>query len=444
MPSSGEIIILSAAITSRMKYVCRFISDRLKADCKLIAADQYNIKEAPPTQIILNYGPKAVDGCFTIFSNGLMFESGIDKKETAHFRQEGRMYIFPAPGGFDLPFDLFSACFFLLSRYEEYLPFIPDQFGRFEADQSLAFRSGFLEEPVIDQWLVLFKKLLCRKYSGLLFPEQKFRLISTFDIDNPWAFRYKGVVRNTAGILKTLFQGRNSDFRQRIAVLRGALPDPFDSYDFIRKMESKYQFSSLFFFLFGDYDSKDPNFALNKKSFKDLVQEIGKDHRTGIHPSYRSNEQGRLLPAEHKQYSAILGILPVINRQHFLILRFPETYRRLIEMGIKEDYSMGYASYPGFRAGTSSPFCFYDLSSESETELIIFPFSIMDVTLRQYLSLTPGEALDHIKRIVQQVKQVEGTFLPLWHNESLSGQGIWNGWREVFEGMLEEVTRISE
>ena len=113
-------------------------------------------------------------------------------------------------------------------------------------------------------------------------------------------------------------------------------------------------------------------------------------------------------------------------------------------MGIKEDYSMGYASYPGFRAGTSSPFNFYDLAAEYETDLVIFPFAVMDVTLRQYLSLTPQEALDRIKNILQQVKQVEGTFLSLWHNESLSGQGIWKGWREVFEGMIEEVTMNNE
>jgi hypothetical protein len=440
MAYSGEIILLCPAITDRMKYISRFISERLGYDIKLASADQFNVKEAPSNQIILNYGPKAVEGCFSVFSSGLMFETGIAKKEIAHFRREDRMYIFPAPEGFDLPFDMFSASFFLLSRYEEYLPFIPDQYGRFEADQSLAFRIGFLEEPVIDQWLILFRRLLRQKFPGLNFPEQRFRFISTFDIDNPWAFRHKGMIRNIAGSLKALWQGRYSDCRQRINVLRGSLQDPFDNYEYIRSMESNFQFRSVFFFLFGDYDSRDSNFAWNTKSFKNLVQLMGKDHRTGIHPSLRSNEDVRLLPVEYGRYSEILGNPPEISRQHFLILRFPDTYRRLIEMGIKEDYSLGYASYPGFRAGTSSPFHFYDLTSENETDLTLFPFAVMDVTLRQYQSLTPGEALERIKEIVGQVKQAEGTFLSLWHNESLSGQGIWKGWRAVFEGMLEEVT----
>ncbi len=239
----------------------------------------------------------------------------------------------------------------------------------------------------------LFKKRLQQKYSGLIFPEQKFRFISTFDIDNPWAFRNKGMMRNAAGTLKALLQRRFSDYRQRIAVLRGSLQDPFDNYEYIGSLESKYRFNSVFFFLFGDYDGRDPNFARNRKSFKELVRKIGKDHRTGIHPSLRSNEQVRLLRVEHQRYSAILGTPPAISRQHFLIIRFPETYRRLIELGIKEDYSIGYASYPGFRAGTGSPFYYYDLDLESETGLVLYPFAIMDVNLRQYLSLTPGKPL---------------------------------------------------
>jgi hypothetical protein len=440
MPATGEIILLSPAITARMKYITRFISGRLGCDIHLIHTDELSKDDLPLNAIVLNYGLNPLEGCFNIFSEGLMFKTGIDKQDTGHFRQEGRMYLYPAPGGFDLQFDLLSSCFFLISRYEEYLPFEPDRYGRFEADQSLAFRIGFLEEPVIDQWLMLFKKLLRQKFPGLVFPAPSFRYISTFDIDNPWAYRNKGVLRNVAGSLKAMLQGRSSDFRQRLSVLGGILQDPFDNYEYIRNIELEYHFTSIFFFLFGGYDRLDSNYTLNTPHFKNLVQQIGQDHKTGIHPSFRSNDEARLLPVEHKRYSSILGKPPEISRQHFLILRFPETYRRLIEMGIKEDYSMGYASYPGFRAGTSSPFNFYDLTAEYETNLVVFPFAVMDVTLQQYLSLTPHEALDRIKNITSQVKDAEGTFLSLWHNESLSGQGTWKGWREVFEGMLEVVT----
>jgi hypothetical protein len=137
----------------------------------------------------------------------------------------------------------------------------------------------------------------------------------------------------------------------------------------------------------------------------------------------------------------VLGQKPIASRQHFVLLTLPDTYRRLLELGIKEDYSMGFASFPGFRAGTSLPFRFYDLREECETGLLIHPFQAMDVTLQQYLRLTPGEATARIEALIRKIKAVRGTFTSLWHNESLSGQGIWKGWREVFERMVQKGTR---
>lgn len=441
MNASGKIILLSPAITARMKYITRFISGRLGYTVELMPADRYKKNHIPSDVFVLNYSNTPLDGCFNIFSHGLMLETGIRNHETGHFRNGGQHYLYPAPKGFNLPFDLFSACFFMLSRYEEYQSFIPDQYGRFEADQSLAFQKGFLEEPIVDQWIRDFKKSLQQISPFLVFPVQEFRFISSFDIDNPWAFRHKGFLRNVAGSLKALWQSRYPDFQQRLEVIRGATKDPFDTYEYIINIEAKYNFKSIFFFLFGDYDRFDSNYARKSRHFKNLVQEIGKDHKVGVHPSLRSNDHARLLPLEYKRYSEILDKAPEMNRQHFLILHFPATYRRIIEMGIREDYSMGYASNAGFRAGTSIPFIFYDLAAEFETDLVIHPFAVMDVTLQQYLSLTPHEALERIISIAERVKQADGTLVSLWHNESLSEQGTWKGWRAVFEGMIEIVTR---
>ena len=70
------------------------------------------------------------------------------------------------------------------------------------------------------------------------------------------------------------------------------------------------------------------------------------------------------------------------SRQHFLAFELPTTYLKLIQSGILEDYSMGYASHLGFRAGICSPFRFYNLLEEKETDLVVYPFQVMDVTLQ--------------------------------------------------------------
>ncbi|NJO89826.1 MAG: hypothetical protein HC831_13425 [Chloroflexia bacterium] len=54
-------------------------------------------------------------------------------------------------------------------------------------------------------------------------------------------------------------------------------------------------------------------------------------------------------------------------------------------MGITNDYSMGYSSHPGFRAGTCTPFYFFNLKTDEKTNLKITPFAVMDVGFIDYL-----------------------------------------------------------
>jgi len=438
MQIPGEILLVCPVITNRIAYISRFITHRTGISIKLVSAGEFNTDQ-PDTGSVIHYGREIIPMAFNIFSSGLLSETGIRKQDPGFFRQNRQAFLYPAPDGFDLPFDILSACFFLLTRYEEYLPFAPDRHGRFEAYQSLAWQQGFLEEPVIDQWLELFKSALQLKFPEIRFSAQRFKYISTFDIDNPWAYLHKGLVRTTGGILKALLVSPKNDLRLRFEVLTGMKPDPYDTFKFIERMEEKYHFSSLFFLLCGNYGGYDTNYALNTASFQKLVGHLGRHRSLGIHPSYRSYQNNDLLQVEYKRFSGLLGHKTHISRQHFLLLTLPHTYRKLISLGILEDYSMGYASSVGFRAGTSSPFKFYDLKDESETELDIFPFAVMDVTLQQYLSLSPHQALEVITRILDKVKAVRGTFTSLWHNESLSETGMWQGWRQVFEGMVKEV-----
>ena len=97
---------------------------------------------------------------------------------------------------------------------------------------------------------------------------------------------------------------------------------------------------------------------------------------------------------------------------------------------------MGYASRTGFRAGTCTPFLFYNIHLEETTSLRVYPFTVMDVTLKDYLHVTPEQAIDRVKKIIDEVKNVQGTFISLWHNESLSETGEWKGWSRVYTEML--------
>ena len=179
-------------------------------------------------------------------------------------------------------------------------------------------------------------------------------------------------------------------------------------------------------------------------SLQKLIKSIADYSQVGIHPSFGSNSKQGQLEKEISRLNAIIKREVRKSRQHFLKLSLPETYRNLIRNDIIEDYTMGFASQSGFRAGTCTPYYFFDLDEEKETALKIFPFQVMESTYKYYLKSTPEESIKEISEIIKEVKEVNGTFISLWHNESLSDTGEWEGWRRVYEETVRQATDTPE
>lgn len=158
----------------------------------------------------------------------------------------------------------------------------------------------------------------------------------------------------------------------------------------------------------------------------------------GLHPSYRSNEDPVYLHQEKEGLEQALGQTISRSRQHYLKLSLPFTYQNLISAGIQEDWSMAYPDHLGFRAGTSRPFPWYDLASESITRLMVYPATIMDGTLRYYMQLSPQESIKRIKTLIQTVRTYGGHFIPIWHNSSFSIAHGWKKWVPVYHQLAEQ------
>jgi hypothetical protein len=214
------------------------------------------------------------------------------------------------------------------------------------------------------------------------------------------------------------------------------MTDPFDTYDLQLQLQKEYALSPLYFILFAEYGEFDKNIPVNSREFQRLIKSLGDYAEVGIHPSFASNSSVKLLKIEIESLAKILNREITKSRQHFLKLNFPTTYRNLINLDITDDYTMGYASETGFRAGICDPYLFYDLDLETETKLRIHPFHVMDGTLKDYQQLSPEEALVRIKKMVDEVKAVNGTFISLWHNESLGNLDRWEGWQDVYLELL--------
>ena len=164
----------------------------------------------------------------------------------------------------------------------------------------------------------------------------------------------------------------------------------------------------------------------------------------GIHPSYYSRNHQSRIRNEKEKLERIIGDKVISSRQHFLRFCLPDTYRYLLKLGIREEYSMGYANQVGYRAGTCTPFYWYDLQAEIRTEMRIYPFQVMDGSLRNYMGTEPAEAEQIVDEIIQDIRQYGGIFGLIWHNSSLGGFGHWSGWREVYQKILRNAAGSEE
>jgi hypothetical protein len=431
------LLIFSKHITPRLQYVIRFIFEEFLGINTVITSDEKYFIDADQPK--LSYAAECFKNEFNITPVGLLHEESIRQISPEFGKWNEIPVIFPVNKSSDLPFDLFSAVFFLLTRYEEYLHFKPDRYRRFPAKESICYRSGMLDLAVVDRWILRLYDLLKTKYPDLKPVRRSFRFIPTIDVDIPYEYRHKGILRCAGGALKSALKLEFKKVKERISVLTGKQKDPFYTFDRIKEMHPGE--GLIIFILTAGYNRYDKGIHPGRKAFKEMVNEVSAFSHLGLHPSYHSNKDIDILEKELQALSHIAGKEITRSRQHYLKLYFPGTYRKLSELGISEDYSMGYPSHPGFRAGTCTPFYFYDLNNERETSLKIYPFQIMDRTLKDYLCLSPQETTRKISNLIKEVKNVNGTLITIWHNDSFSDTGEWEGWLEVYQKLLEYVRK---
>jgi len=425
------LLIYSHKLTNRLKYIfTTLFTDILHIPLKFTNnIDEFNSSVIPK----INYSNNKIADELFFQSSSILYETGIKEQNINVFEYNGNKCFFRVGKDAILPFDPFAASFYLISRYEEYLPHIRDEHDRFTAPESLAFQHQFLATPLINIWANEIIQIIKKKFPELQLPQQEFKYLSTIDVDNAYSYKNKGLIRTIGGIIKSV---KEKDFKYRMDVLFRKKKDPYDTFEYQFQLHKKWNIKPLYFFLLGDYDINDKNIPVKNKAFQSLIKGISDYYETGIHPSYSSNSDTKILTKEIKRLQEITHRTVTASRQHFLKLNLPETYRNLIDNDILSDYTMGYANKCGFRASICSPFYFYNLDTESTTKLRVYPFAVMEATYMYYEKCVPETAIQQITELIETVKKVKGTFISVWHNESFSEEGIWKGWKIVYEKML--------
>lgn len=370
----------------------------------------------------INFSEKKINDCLSIKPHSILFDVGIKDYPLEVNNHAQFSKIFFRTSGPQIPFDIFGAAFWLLSRYEEYLPFKTDEHNRFNYRSSLAYQYDFIQTPLINVWLHELQAILQTKFPLLKFKEKKYRFISTIDIDNAFKYKHKGFIRAVAGYFKDLLHKDSTGIKDRFKVIWGNKKDPFDCYDFLIDANKKNRVEAIYFFLLGDYGPNDKNQSATNLPFQSLIKSMADYAKVGVHPSYGSTNKIKQLKVEVSRLSNIIHTPVTISRQHYSILRFPQTYNNLLQAGIEKDYSMGYTNLNGFRASYCFPYQWYNIENEMLTGLTIHPFCITENTLIYYSKKENKSVSELAMPIINEVKKYNGQLISIFHNDTFNDE----------------------
>ncbi len=393
---------------------------------------------------VLAYSKDKLEGVPYIKSHTILFEEGVKEQELVVSQWGDYRVFFQTDKESVLPFDLFAASFYLMTRYEEYLDFEPDKYGRYPAEASIAYRKNFIQRPVVDLWAYMLRDQLKKRYPDLTFEKRTFAFLPTLDVDQAFAVRGKGFIRIAGSIVRDLFCLRFRDIYHKILVIKGTERDPFDSFDYIDEVHQTFSLKPIFFFLNGKNSKYDRHIPLKKKIMQELVKKIDKRFEVAVHSSFKSFNNQKEFERLKKELENTLKHPVTKSRQHYLKLAFPLTFKQLLNSGIKEDYSLGFASINGFRAGTCTPFYFFDLLKNEKSGLTMIPFQVMDATCKYYYKKGTEGVLEEIKRLIDEVKRVDGLFVSLWHNDSLRQENGKSAFCDLYIQMLDYINQKIE
>ncbi|MEJ2113958.1 MAG: polysaccharide deacetylase family protein [Flavobacteriaceae bacterium] len=410
------LLVYTHKITPRLKYTFKQVCTRILG---IPVSFTTTVEEfIAHDSLKMSYTRQPLGNEIFIKEHDILFEQGISDIDIHIHHWDNTKCFFYNGEKSTIPFDIFAASFYLLSRYEEYLPQVKDAYGRFLAKESLAYKNNFLDQPVVDIWAYKFKETLKVHYPNYNFPERSYSIKPIIDVPSAYNYKLKGILRTLGGTFKDLFSLNLRNLYERYAVLFGMKHDPYDTFKYIINKQKQYNFKFLMFFLIGDYSTYDKGINVNKKKYKTLIKQMADYCRVGLKASYFATDDIDVLKKEKVKLEAIINTSLTMSRQSFSRVNLPESYRNLVNLEIAEDYTMGYVNHIGFRAGTCTPFLFYDLDYEVQTPLRVNSFHIMDYVLISTQSLLDKKKV--MNEIIQVIKQVNGEFVPVFHNYTFS------------------------
>jgi len=317
--------------------------------------------------------------------------------------------------------DIFASSFFMLTRWEEYLIEGRDEHDRFKGSESLAFKSGFLHRPIVNEYVEMLWKMMLKSGFDCARQQRDFELVLTHDVDElefPKSYRILAgdlIKRKSVRLLWKHF-------------IYMFISNPYDTFDILMSASESLGIKSRFYFMSSDKNQLPPEhrYDLNSKLFKSKIRDIKKrGHIIGFHPGYYSYKNDIRWSNEKKILEEAVDEEIIEGRQHFLLLDIPYTFLLWERNNMRLDSTLGYYDKEGFRCGTGDSFKIYNFIDQRTLSLKERPLIIMDGTLYDYQKYSLEKSLTILENYLQLGRKYKTPITLLFHNNGFNTK--WEG-----------------
>lgn len=352
--------------------------------------------------------------------------------------------------GMHVAYDIMGLTYWMLSRQEEVGRTDLDAHGRFPATSSHAHKHGYLERPVVDEWLHILGQVIQRTWPGIALKQHSFCIKVSHDVDQPSLYAFKPwptIARMMVGNLmkrrdlKAFFTAPYVKLASRSELVSA---DPYNTFEWLMDVSDANGLKSAFYFICGrTHPSKDAEYEIEHPVMSNLLRRIHRrGHEIGLHPSYNTYKDPVALKREVDRLKRVCAEEGIEQEQwggrmHYLRWEQPTTMRAWADAGMSYDSTLGYADHAGFRCGTCHEYPAFDAKRQEQLSLRIRPLIVMEcsVIAETYMGLGAGrEAEEVFLNLKETCRHVQGCFSMLWHNSYLQMQSFKN----LYEGMVND------
>ena len=327
--------------------------------------------------------------------------------------------------------DIFAAVFFMLTRWEEYIIKGRDTHDRFPASESVAFKYDFLHRPIVNEYIEMLWNMMSDLGILIQRKERRFQIVPTHDIDN---YRMPNRLWTISkSILKNIYHRRSFNL---IAYLKAIIFDPYNTFDFLMSTSENARLKSHFYLMAADAGIKKYatcRWIFKHRFHKDVKQISERGHFVGFHPSYFTYTSQEFFRKEKDLLNQVIDVQVSEGRQHYLMMKVPETLRIWDNEEMKIDSTLSYADAEGFRCGTGDEFCYFDFIQRKKLKLRERPLILMDGTLLNYRKYSISESEQHIKYYFEIGNKYRMPITILFHNSIFFGR---KGLKEMYKRVL--------